>query len=218
MANYKTPPNFKDLSGQRFGRLVVKSRAADSVSPKGVKTVSWACICDCGGAIDTAAVRLVHGKTQSCGCLARESVRTQNRTHGHTVGGNSRTYRAWRDVIARCCYPSVKCYPRYGGAGITICDAWRHSFEAFLADVGECPDDALTIDRIDNARGYEPGNCRWVDHKAQARNRSICVLTEESAKQLRARRADGLTYSALALEFGVSRSTAAMCCTGQTWA
>jgi hypothetical protein len=69
----------------------------------------------------------------------------------------------------RCGNPKHPAFSRYAERGITICERWR-SFECFLSDMGERPS-GLTLDRLDNARGYEPGNCRWATRKEQIRNR-----------------------------------------------
>jgi len=95
-----------------------------------------------------------------------------SRTHGMY---GARTYGIWAGMIQRCVNKSVKSYPRYGGAGITVCDAWIQSFEAFYADMGEAPI-GYQIDRKDSALGYEKDNCRWVDLKTQARNRRSTVF------------------------------------------
>jgi hypothetical protein len=91
-------------------------------------------------------------------------------THGHTIGVRSRAYAAWADMISRCTNPRIARYPSYGGRGITVCPRWHVSFEAFLADVGEPPSPAHSLDRIDNDGNYEPGNVRWATRTEQMRN------------------------------------------------
>ena len=82
----------------------------------------------------------------------------------------SRIYYCWRDMIARCHKETTKCYPRYGGRGITVCERWRKSFNLFYMDMGQMPKD-LQLDRIDNDGNYEPSNCKWSTRIEQANNR-----------------------------------------------
>ena len=73
---------------------------------------------------------------------------------------------------SRCYYTKNKNYNAYGGRGIAVCDEWKNDFMSFYNWAMENGyDDTLTIDRIDNNKGYEPSNCRWVDMKQQSRNR-----------------------------------------------
>jgi hypothetical protein len=103
----------------------------------------------------------------------------------------TRTYRKWDSMIGRCHRTSHPNFAYYGGRGVVVCDRWRESFSNFLADMGEAPD-GLWLDRIDNAKGYEPGNCRWVTPKQSAANRKKRGQVIGSIRQ-RARAA-GLAY------------------------
>jgi len=142
---------------------------------------------------------LAFGTTRSCGCLMRDRASEANRTHGHTIGGRSRTYRAWIDMLKRCRKPTGHDIETY--KGITVCPQWKTSFETFLADMGECPT-GLTIDRWPNNKGnYEPDNCRWATPLQQQRNK-----TNNRVFTVR-----GITgcLSELAVHFGIYRKTVA---------
>ena len=150
--------------GQKFNRLTVLGRAPPSGG-------SWGrvfALCDCGITKSYRLRLLQVGRTKSCGCLKHSG--DLRRTHGHaTLGAPSRTYRSWRSMRTRCTNPRSTQWKHYGGRGITICERWA-LFENFLADMGERPP-GLTLDRIDNGRGYEPENCQWATPKTQANNR-----------------------------------------------
>lgn len=97
--------------------------------------------------------------------------------HGHTAHGSvSPTYRSWLAMRQRCANPNHISYPRYGGRGITVCERWSSSFDAFLEDMGVRPP-GTSLDRVDNNGIYEPGNCKWSDLSEQASNRRTILST-----------------------------------------
>ncbi|MER5882692.1 hypothetical protein ABT160_02570 [Streptomyces sp. NPDC001941] len=147
--------------GARFGKLTVTGERI----PTRQATVPVRC--DCG----TEKVAFVHQlgvQVNSCGQCLRAPVHH----------GKSRTpeYRAWMRMIQRCTNPNNSNWSRYGGRGISVAACFRHDFEAFLREIGPRPTPSHSVDRIDNDRGYEPGNVRWATPSEQALNRSPRTL------------------------------------------
>ena len=93
-------------------------------------------------------------------------------------------YVAWKNMIDRCANPNRPDYKNYGGRGIEVCDRWRWSYEAFLADVGRRPHPGLSLDRIDNDKGYFPGNVHWATPTEQVRNQRNTRLVEHAGRVL----------------------------------
>ncbi len=147
-----------DRVGQKFGKLLVLEQAGRNE----LKKVLWKCKCECGNEIDVASGSLVTGNTTSCGCVI------PNFKHGGT--GKS-SFNTWRAMIRRCTKTHDKDYPRYGGAGVTVCTRWLNYIN-FASDMGE-PNGDETLDRINVYGNYEPTNCRWAGIKVQNRNVKI---------------------------------------------
>ena len=160
-----------DLTGQRFGRLVVLARAEN----KGSK-VQWLCKCDCGGSIIVRGCQLKNGGTRSCGCLHRENTEMLNRRKLSQTDGRSKTriYRVWIGMRNRCNNPNNYDYKNYGGRGIKVCKEWEMSFDSFRIWANSHGyQENLTIDRIDVNGNYCPENCRWVSLAVQHRNQRV---------------------------------------------
>lgn len=126
--------------------------------------------------------KLVGGNTSSCGCLRREVTAARSVTHGNTCGRTkgkplSAEYTAWLSMKNRCNNPRTKSYADYGGRGIKVCEEWAASFATFLEDMGARPmlvrgqRSYYSVERLDNAKGYAPGNCKWATRIEQGRNR-----------------------------------------------
>lgn len=159
-------PKFKDISGQKFGRLTALHRLYNL---KG--HTKWLCVCECGNLAEVFITNLTSGDTNSCGCLQKESVVERFTKHGKRY---TRLYRILNGMKNRCYNKTVPQYPNYGGRGIKVCDEWLNDFEAFYTwskDNGYS--DNLSIDRIDVNGNYEPNNCRWVTQKQQMRNTRV---------------------------------------------
>lgn len=153
----------RELIGLVFGRLTVIERAGSNEYKKAL----WRCRCECGNESVHIGSGLLSGKTTSCGCY-RASGQARV-THGHKrASGASKAYRTWSNMIDRCTRASAHQWKDYGGRGITVCKRWL-KFENFLSDMGE-PPEGMTLDRVNNNRGYSRQNCAWRDRVTQRRN------------------------------------------------
>lgn len=161
-----------DLTGQRFGRLLVIGECGRSKDGQKV----YLCRCDCGNETKVRSGNLRRGTTKSCGCINRESVAKRNKDSAKHGGCGTRLYRIWYDMRQRCRYDKSINWHLYGGRGISVCDEWAESFDAFREWAKSSGyQDGLQLDRIDNDGDYSPINCKWSTVSEQGNNRRTCI-------------------------------------------
>ena len=174
--------------GKKYGRLTV----LELIGRTKHGCLLYRCRCECGAIKNVESRGLTDGRVLSCGCLKSKSLNMCQ----------SITYKSWMSAKQRCYNPNNHNYSKYGGRGITMCDKWKHSFVAFLHDMGERPSRLHTLDRIDTNGSYEPSNCRWATAKEQGNNRRDNHLIEIDGKTL--------TTSQFAEEYDINYSNIKM--------
>lgn len=183
-----------DITGQKFGRWTA---VAFVPVPRGRS--KWECVCSCGSKGLVPLCDLRSGKSKSCGCYAALRSAECNTTHGEGSTNKARRVREhgiWLSMLDRCRNPKTKRWHRYGGRGIRVCDRWL-DYSNFLADMGRCPEQDSSIERINNDGDYEPGNCIWAPARVQnrntCRNKHVVIGGEK------------LTITDACLKFGVNK-------------
>ena len=155
-----------DLTGQTFDRLTVVKRVENDKFGH----AQWLCDCICGKTVITRTDSLKRGIARSCGCFRSELMSEKQSKHRMK---NTRIYNIWQLIKRRTTNKNAHAYERYGGKGIKMCSEWLNDFEIFYKwSIENGYRDDLTIDRIDNAKGYCPSNCRWATYEVQNNNTS----------------------------------------------
>jgi hypothetical protein len=180
-------PRFSDLTGRRFGRLVVVGLAERTRRHK----IRYLCKCDCGELKSIDANGLRAGNNLSCGCLRTEN-RIRHGMHQHPL------YNIWKGMRRRCTVDTDRAWDNYGGRGITVCPQWNEEdgINQFIKDMGERPL-GYTLERIDNDGPYSPENCEWVTMSKQKQNTRRSRYIEHDGLRL--------TLSEWARRLGVSK-------------
>lgn len=179
-----------NFTGKVFGRLTVTGQSGLTKTGHS----QWRCVCECGNEVDVRGTSLSQGHVKSCGCLRSDNAKEKSLRHGLYYHSS---YSTWRSMMTRCFNTNSDDYAEYGARGITVCERWK-DVANFIADMGERPAGA-SIDRIDNSKGYEPGNCRWSNPVLQSNNTRRNVYYEHAGKRL--------TVSQWERELGISRGT-----------
>ena len=143
---------YENLVNNKFGRLTVVEK---DTSRNGARY--WICKCDCGNIKSVRTSHLKSGNVTSCGCFRKEKAKKDRTKHGMT---NTAVYRAWNSMKSRCNLDS-KNSKYYKEKGITYCKEWE-SFDLFYEEFGKYYFEGAFLDRIDNSKGYDKNNCRWV--------------------------------------------------------
>ena len=169
-----------DLTGQRFGRLLVLENGGHKIRSNGESVIIWKCLCECGNVTFVPTGALRSGGTQSCGCGQLKNKIQKSHIRGLS---HSHLYMIWGNMKRRCYDIKNKAYKHYGGRGIKVCDEWLNKKNGFLNFYNWAIENGyteeklpngknkLTIDRINVSGNYEPSNCRWATYKQQANNK-----------------------------------------------
>lgn len=172
------PKKAQNLTGRRFGRLVVLC-VDDIVKYESTTHIIWRCLCDCGSEVLVRASNLRSGNSTSCGCRKKEVLKDKATKHGMK---SSPEYKSWCHIKDRCLNSKNKKWRHYGGRGITIHHGWVDDFQSFLDHIGPRPGPGHSVDRINNDGNYEPGNVRWATYTEQNRNRRRSATPASSSE------------------------------------
>ena len=172
----KVGEKFKDITGQKFNHLTVVELESN-LNQKAI----WKCQCDCGNFKNVNGKDLKSGHTKSCGCLQKKTkiVRSKNQ---RIAKNQDRLKQEWYSMKNRC-LSTYHGHKGYYDRGITVCQEWIESYSNFKNwALANGYNDNLTLDRINNNKGYSPQNCRWATQKEQANNKTTNVFITYNGK------------------------------------
>lgn len=176
-------PKEIDLTGMRFGYLTVLERDTEEyIWKNNARGVKWICRCDCGNTKSVLGSNLRSDKTRSCGCLSgKRGLEKPKREKPRKTEYDSRLKGIYGGMMQRCYNENLYGYRDYGGRGIKICEEWYKKggfwkFRDWALANGYRED--LSIDRIDNDKGYSPDNCRWATTSEQNNNKRNNIIIE----------------------------------------
>jgi hypothetical protein len=158
--------NFRDRTGTTQGGSLVLGYAGMLG-----QFSAWLCRCSCGNRFIATAARLNKLRVRCGSCKRTYSA------------SDSRLHRIWRAIISRCHNPNDTSYARYGARRIKVCQRWQESFEQFAKDVGTPSNDQALLVRVNDSKGYSPGNCRWATRGEL--NQSRTLIIEHNGERLR---------------------------------
>lgn len=181
------------------GKKQFNYTVVDVVRREGRNRDELQCLCECGNTFYIFPYMFGKEGYKSCGCLKTKKINAYNTTHGLS---SNPLYNEYNSMLGRCYRKKHKHYAYYGGRGVTVCDEWRESPQAFydwVESVGGRPK-GYTLDRIDNSKGYSPDNCKFVSPHDQQRNtRSTIQITHNGVTKC---------LTDWALEYGINNETA----------
>jgi hypothetical protein len=156
--------------GSKIGKCVYLNDEDAIIEPSGHRRRMAMFLCKCGKTFVANLSHVKSGNTNSCGCHQKERVSKTKTKHGYGQSGKNRTseYNTYYCIIQRC---KDKKNTSYGAIGIDVCDRWKESFLNFIEDMGDKPSPDLSIERIDNSKGYCKENCKWGTLQEQSFNK-----------------------------------------------
>jgi len=171
-------------AGKKYGRLTVLERALRKNSIRAF----WICRCTCGNTVTLSSQYLQGSPKPSCGCWPKEvlAITLKKAREHHPVKHGmygTATYKSWVGMKSRCLDKNYPQYHHYGGRGVKVHPLWIDDFQAFYDFMGERPV-GCSLDRIDNDKGYFPGNVRWADNLTQQNNKRNNVFYEYDGRRM----------------------------------